>query len=111
MADKMIDTGKFPGPPLKDTPAFLHGPGCGWSSQSEIELEIPAKIPLLIFEGEPFVTSEIRERFPNARVQNYQERDSAGNLFYSIHGKFALVPDPQHPEIGYFVGEEIIDGR
>ena len=63
----------------------------------------------LIYEGEPFVTPEIKRRFPNARFQNYQDRDASGNLYYNIRvGVFALVPDPQHPQIGYFVGEEIV---
>ena len=63
----------------------------------------------MIYQGDPVVTAEIKAAFPLARVQSYQGRAANGDLFYSVQGARALVPDPSLPLRGFFAGEEVTE--
>jgi hypothetical protein len=61
------------------------------------------------YEGDPIVVPGIKTAFPLAKIQNHQARSANGDLFYSVNGTFALVPDPFYPLRGFFAGEEVTE--
>ena len=64
---------------------------------------------MLIYEGDPVVVPAIKAAFPLAQIQSYQGRAANGDLYYSVQGARALVPDPSQPLHGFFAGEEVTE--